>query len=173
MAMEALRSLWLSSCAPAVELRAEARTQPNVSAPERSVDWNILLLLIPAMRCGRCGSIARFLDKGRPRGQGHMPVNFRSSPNAFGGTGFAERRLWNIGPSLPESVRPDARELHHLSPFLNVLGYELAELVGRTCKRRVAKIFNPHLHRGIGENSIDLLIELLDGIGGRILRRAD
>src|SRR5262249_1707073 len=44
MAMEALRSLWLSSCALAVELRAEARTQPNVSAPERSVDRNILLL---------------------------------------------------------------------------------------------------------------------------------
>src|SRR5262245_37458017 len=44
MAMEALRSLWLSSCALAVEPRAEARTQPNVSAPERSEDRNILLL---------------------------------------------------------------------------------------------------------------------------------
>src|SRR5438094_1005797 len=44
MAMEALRSLWLSSSAPAVEPRAEARTQPKVSAPERSVDRNILLL---------------------------------------------------------------------------------------------------------------------------------
>src|SRR5215471_724265 len=44
MAMEALRSLWLSSCALAVEPRTEARTQPNVSAPERSVDWNILVL---------------------------------------------------------------------------------------------------------------------------------
>src|SRR5262249_30704452 len=44
MAMEALRSLWLSSCALAVEPRAEARTQPNVIAPERSEDRNILLL---------------------------------------------------------------------------------------------------------------------------------
>src|SRR5262249_32051301 len=71
------------------------------------------------------------------------------------------------------SVRPNARELHHLGPFLNVLGDELAELGGRTCKRRVAKVCNPRFHRGIGENSIDLLVEFLDDIGGRILWRAD
>src|SRR5262249_62256267 len=53
------------------------------------------------MRCGRCGRIARFLDKGRPHGQGHMPVTFRSSPNIFGGTGFAERALRNIDSALP------------------------------------------------------------------------
>src|ERR1700756_4586851 len=80
MAMEALRSLWLSSCAPAVELRADARTQPNVSAPERSVDRNILLLpnCSHAMRQGRKYSGILGIN-GRLRGQGHMPVNFRSS----------------------------------------------------------------------------------------------
>src|SRR5215469_14146951 len=83
---------------------------------------------------------------------------------------FAERNLWNI---RCWSLRLNARELHHLGPFLNVLGDELAELGGRTCKRRVAKVCNPRFHRGIGENSIDLLVEFLDEIGGRIFWRAD
>src|SRR5215471_2517349 len=65
----------------------------------------------------------------------------------------------------PGLLRLDARELHHLGPFLNVLGDELAELSGRTCKRRVAKVCKPRFHRGIGENGIDLLVELLDDIG--------
>ena len=43
---------------------------------------------------------------------------------------------------------------------------ELPEAGGRTCKRRVAKVFNPRFHRGIGKNGIDLLVELLDDIGG-------
>src|SRR6516165_5462919 len=71
------------------------------------------------------------------------------------------------------SVRPDARELHHLGPFLNVFSNELAKLSGGTRKRRVAKVCNPRSHRGIGENSIDLLVEFLDDIGGRIFWRAD
>src|SRR5215831_20641992 len=86
-------------------------------------------------------------------------------------------RIDAVAPRTPGyvrgSVRPDARELHHLGPFLNVLGDELAELGGRTCKPRVAKVCNPRFHRGIGENSIDLLVEFLDDIGGRILWRAD
>src|SRR5437588_8863115 len=51
----------------------------------------------------------------------------------------AIRRTKGYGRSgyVRGSVRPDARELHHLGPFLNVLGYKLAELGGRTCKRRV------------------------------------
>ena len=87
----------------------------------------------------------------------------------------AIRKMKGYGRSgyVRESVRPDARELHHLGPFLNVFGDELAELGGRTCKRRVAKVCNPRFHRGIGENSIDLLVEFLDDIGGRILWRAD
>src|SRR3984893_7950235 len=44
IAMEALRSLWLSSCAPAVGARAKAKTHPSMSAPQRSVDGNILFL---------------------------------------------------------------------------------------------------------------------------------
>src|SRR6516165_10481068 len=44
---------------------------------------------------------------------------------------------------------------------------------GRSCKRRVAKVCNPRLHRGIGKNGIDLLVEFLDDIGRCIHWRAD
>src|SRR5262249_7279988 len=71
------------------------------------------------------------------------------------------------------SLRLNARQLHHLGPFLNVLGDELPELGGRTCKRRVAKVCNPRFHRGIGKNGIDLLVEFLDDIGRCIHWRAD
>src|SRR5215831_14834514 len=75
--------------------------------------------------------------------------------------------------TLRPALRLNARELHHLGPFLNVLGDELAELGGRTCKRRVAKVFNPRFHRGIGKNGIDLLVEFFDDIRRCIHWRAD
>src|SRR5207249_2723067 len=68
MAMEALRSLWLSSSAPAVEPRAEARTQPKLSAPERSVDRNILLL--PNRSHGDAAGIVGPLGYGEVKGVG-------------------------------------------------------------------------------------------------------
>src|SRR6266702_3944191 len=68
MAMGALRSLWLSSSAPAVEPRAEARTQPKVSAPERSVDRNILLL--PNRSHGDAAGIVGLLGYGEVKGVG-------------------------------------------------------------------------------------------------------
>src|SRR5215472_3154655 len=83
---------------------------------------------------------------------------------------FRRTELWNV---RRRSLRLNARELHHLGPFLNVLGDELAELGGRTCKRRVAKVCKPRFHRGIGKNGIDLFVEFLDDIGGCILWRPD
>jgi hypothetical protein len=59
---------------------------------------------------------------------------------------FAERKAIEESGCVRGLVRPDARELHHLGPFLNVLGDELAELGGRTCKPRVAKVCNPRFH---------------------------
>src|SRR5436190_10668883 len=67
MAMEALRSLWLSSSAPAVEPRAEGRTQ-KVSAPERSVDRNILLL--PNRSHSDAAGIVGLLGYGEVKGVG-------------------------------------------------------------------------------------------------------
>src|SRR5262249_40399492 len=105
----------------------------------------------------------------------HVDFRVARASLAITSSAPATRRTEGYGRSgyVRGSVRPDARELHHLGPFLNVLGDELAELDGRTCKRRVAKVCNPRFHRGIGENSIDLLVEFLDYIGGRILWRAD
>jgi hypothetical protein len=65
--------------------------------------------------------------------------------------------------------RLDARELDDLSPFLDFFGDKLAEVGGRTCKRRVAKLRKPRFHRGISQSSVDLPIELLDDVGGRVL----
>src|SRR6516165_3040384 len=93
-----------------------------------------------------------------------------ASPNA---RDFAERALRNVWPRSRQSLRFDVSELHHLGPFLNVFGDELAEFDGRTCKRRIAKVCNPRFHRGIGKNGIDLLIEFLDDIGRCIHWRAD
>jgi hypothetical protein len=42
---------------------------------------------------------------------------------------FAYPNLWNVGV-FPASVRLDARELHHLAPFLGLFHDELAEVAG-------------------------------------------
>src|SRR5215475_10093977 len=111
MAMEALRSLWVSSCALAVEPRAEARTQPNVSAPERSEDRNILLL--PNCRHG---------DRRVRKYSGTLAIKGRS--RAFGGVGWRVITQ-NIGrgsrqiccdaqqaspPDVIASVRPESQQ---------------------------------------------------------------
>src|SRR6266850_2284959 len=46
------------------------------------------------------------------------------------------QRVWNV----PRSVRLNARELHHLGPFLDFFGDELAEVDGRACKCLVTQI---------------------------------
>ena len=39
--------------------------------------------------------------------------------------------------------------------------------------RHSAQVGKPRLHLGIGETGIDLLVELVDDLGGRVLGRAD
>jgi hypothetical protein len=67
----------------------------------------------------------------------------------------------------------DARELHHLRPLLGFCGDELTEVVGRTRKRFATQIGKPRLDLGIGEADIDFSVELVDDLGGRVLRAAD
>src|SRR5215471_4371842 len=71
------------------------------------------------------------------------------------------------------SVRFRARELDHLGPFLGFIGNELCEIGGRASKCRTAQIAKPRLRFGVSENGIDLLVELVDNIGGRGPRGAD
>ena len=74
---------------------------------------------------------------------------------------------------LPGLVRLGAGELDHLAPLLGLIGDELAEVGGRARKHRAAHVGDPRLDLGIGEARIDLLVELVDDFGGRVLGRAE
>src|SRR5580700_10710081 len=71
------------------------------------------------------------------------------------------------------SLRLDVRELDHLGPFLGFVGNELAEIGRRASEWHGAQSGKPRLQCGIGEAGIDLLVELVDDVDGRALRRAD
>ena len=66
-----------------------------------------------------------------------------------------------------------AGELHNLAPFFGFLSDQLAEVSGRTRKRRAAEVSEPRFHVGIGESRIDLLVEFVDDLGGRVPGCAD
>src|SRR5262245_35314948 len=84
--------------------------------------------------------------------------------------GPAYRDLWNVRALA--SVCLDARELDHLGPLLRFLSDELPEIGGCTGKHRAAQVGKPRSHLGIGEARIDLRIEFVDDLGGRVLGRA-
>src|SRR5262249_50205013 len=81
---------------------------------------------------------------------------------------FAERELWNISVGQG-SVGLSAGEPHNLGPLFGLISNELAEVGGRTCKRRVAQIGEPRLQFGICESSIDLPVKFVDDLDGRVL----
>ena len=66
------------------------------------------------------------------------------------------------------SLRLDARELDHLGPFLGIVGDELAEVSGRAGKHRPPKSASRALIVGIGKAGVDLLVELVDDLSGRV-----
>ena len=74
---------------------------------------------------------------------------------------------------FPGSVRFDARELHHLPPFLGLFHDELAEVGGRARKRRAAEVSKPRFDFGVCEGRADLLVELVNDLSRRGLRCAD
>src|SRR5262249_41560444 len=73
------------------------------------------------------------------------------------------------GTSWPESLRLDPRELDDLAPFLGFVGDELAEVGRGARKQRAAQVREARLDLGIGEADVNLLVELLDDLGGRVL----
>ena len=76
-------------------------------------------------------------------------------------------------PRLAALLRLDIGRPDHLGPFLGFVSDELAEVGGRAGKDRAAQIGKPRLDLGIGEGRIDLLVELVDDFGGRVLGRTD
>src|SRR5262249_26799204 len=71
------------------------------------------------------------------------------------------------------SIRLGARELHHHGPLLRFIADEGAEVGGLSGQHHAPKLGYPRLPPGIGRAGIDLLVELVDGFGWGVLRRAD
>ena len=88
-------------------------------------------------------------------------------------TSHSRNGRYGISAAAVASVCLDVGRPDHLAPLLGFVGDELSEVGGRARKHRAAQIGEPRLHLGIGEAGIDLLVELLDDLGGRVLGRAD
>jgi hypothetical protein len=74
-------------------------------------------------------------------------------------------RLWNVGATMTaySALMLAAR---HLAPLLSLFGNELIEVGGGARKRDAPKVCEVHLQPEISETRIDLLVELLDDLGG-------
>src|SRR5262249_44724740 len=86
----------------------------------------------------------------------------------FRGTGVTEYLAGSRA-----SLGLDVGRADHLAPLLGVLGDELTKIGRRARKRRAAQVGKPRLDLGVGEACIDLLVEVLDNLYGRVARRAD
>ena len=71
------------------------------------------------------------------------------------------------------SVRLDVEGPNDVAPLLRFVGDELGEVGGRARKHSATKVGKPHVHFGIGEARVDLLVELVDDLGRRVFRHAD
>src|SRR5262249_59376490 len=90
-------------------------------------------------------------------------------PQRVIGTHSQIGRLWNID-SGSASVRLDVEGPDDLAPLFGFVGDELAKVGGREREHVATQVGKPRLHLGIGEASVDLLVELLDDLGRRGLR---
>jgi hypothetical protein len=66
------------------------------------------------------------------------------------------------------SLRPDARKSDHLRPFLDFVRNELAEVGRRADKLQGSHVGEPRLDLGIGQSCVELPIELVDNLDGRV-----
>src|SRR5712692_10327717 len=64
-------------------------------------------------------------------------------------------------------------ELDHLGPLLCFVRNELAEVGRGKGKHRAAQLGEPRLQLRVDESRIDLLVELVNDLRGRVLRSAD
>jgi hypothetical protein len=70
-------------------------------------------------------------------------------------------------------IRLDSRKLDHPGPLIGLLRHELSELGGRLKENRGPQLGELRLELGIAEPGIDLPVELLDDLSGRIPGHAD
>src|SRR6516165_6565659 len=108
---------------------------------------------------------------------GKTPKNIAATPG-HGPVGPRIRRSKRYGKSSrssaeTSSLRLDVGRPDHLGPLVGLLGDEPAEVGGRTRKHSATKVGKARLHLGIVERRVDLLVELVDDLGGRVLGRAN
>src|SRR5262245_40744207 len=84
-----------------------------------------------------------------------------------------DSRIGIYGMSARLSLWLDVCVADHLAPFLGFAGDDRSEIGRRAPKDDAAEVRKLGLQLGIGEASIDLLVELLDDLGGGLCGRAD
>src|SRR5262245_50200979 len=72
-----------------------------------------------------------------------------------------------------QSVMTSVSRPDHLRPLLCFIRNELAKIGRRAAKHNSAELGNPRLQFGIGEACIDLVVELLNDLSGRVLGRTN
>src|SRR5215813_12649970 len=75
--------------------------------------------------------------------------------------------------AMPALVRLDARKLDHLRPLFGFVGDQLCELSRRSRQRHAAEVSETGPHPRVVESRVDLLVELVDDLGGRVPGCAD
>src|SRR5215831_14878260 len=70
-------------------------------------------------------------------------------------------------------LRLDARKFDHLAPLLDLIGNELAKIAGRKHKWCGPQIGKSLLHLGMRKAGVDLLAELVNYFGRRVLGDTD
>src|SRR5262245_31650451 len=70
------------------------------------------------------------------------------------------------GRSQPALLRLDVGRPDHLAPFFGLLNDKPSKVGGRHWRCHVTKFRKLRLHLGVGEGSINLLVELLDDLSG-------
>src|SRR5262245_20793024 len=88
-------------------------------------------------------------------------------------TPSAGRALWNLGRVFPRSFHLDACELYNLAPLFNFVRNEFAERAWRHWHLGAAQIGKARFDRRSGEPRVDLFIERIHDLRGRILGRTD
>ncbi len=73
----------------------------------------------------------------------------------------------------PRSRRIDIGDPNDFTPLRDFFGDKLGKLGGRTANGTAAHIGKPLLHLGIGQDGVDLTIELADDRSRRVLRRTN
>src|SRR5262245_20692867 len=79
---------------------------------------------------------------------------------------FAEREIMERGAETVGSVCLDTGGLDHLGPFLGFVGDQLSKVDGGRKYRYATEVGEMGLHLRVVESHIDLIVELVDDLGG-------